>query len=84
MLSGIITAITTTFTGVATAFGTMIVNLFSSLFVSSGEGTEGLSALGQAGIVFFAIGMIVSVLGTVLGILRIRKGKGKSNKKKGK
>lgn len=71
MISGIISAITQTFTGVATAFGTMILNLFTSLFVSSGT-EEGLSAIGQAGVVFFAIGMIVSVLGTVLGILKIR------------
>ena len=75
MITGIISAITQTFTGVAGAFGTMIVNLFTNLFVSSGE-TEGLSALGQAGVVFFAIGMIVSVLATVLGVLKIRRKKG--------
>lgn len=81
MISGIISAITQTFTGVAGAFGTMIVNLFTNLFVSSGT-EEGLSSLGQAGVVFFAIGMIVSVLGTVLGILKIRKrGKGKRTKR---
>ena len=81
MISGIISAITTTFTGVATAFGTMVLNLFTSLFVSSGT-EEGLSVLGQAGVVFFAIGMILSVFATVLGILKIkRKGKGKINKK---
>lgn len=80
MITGIITAITQVFTGVATAFGTMIVNLFNALFVSSGE-SEGLSSLGQAGIVFFAIGMIVSVLATCLGILKIRKGSGKKKAK---
>lgn len=79
MISGIISAITQTFTGVASAFGTMILNLFTSLFVSSGE-TSGLSVIGEAGIVFFAIGMIVSVLATVLGILKIRR-KGKGGKR---
>lgn len=72
MITGIISAITQTFTGVASAFGSMIVSLFTSLFVSSGT-EEGLSSLGQAGVVFFAIGMIMSVLGTVLSILKIRK-----------
>ena len=69
MIAGIIEAITQTFTGVASAFGTMVVNLFTSLFIQG----EGLSNLGAAGICFFAIGLILSVFGTVLGILKIRK-----------
>lgn len=69
MLNGIIAAITTTFTGVASAFGTMVVNLFSGLFIKG----EGLSELGLAGICFYSIGLILSVFGTVLGILKIRK-----------
>lgn len=69
MLNEIIAAITTTFTGVASAFGTMVVNLFSGLFIKG----EGLSELGVAGICFYSIGLILSVFGTVLGILKIRK-----------
>lgn len=69
MIAGIIEAITQTFTGVATSFGTMVVNLFSSLFIQG----EGLSNLGAAGICFYSIGLILSVFGTVLGILKIRK-----------
>lgn len=71
MISNIIDAIQSAFSGFGTAFITMVKTLFNGLIFADGTGTEtALSNIAIFGFVFLSISLVLSVCYWVVGLVR--------------
>lgn len=83
VLTNILSGIASVFTTYVPALAGGIYEMFVNVFCTTAEGAvTGLNELGYTALAFIGIGIVSGLVATVLGILRIRKKKGKKSRRR--
>lgn len=80
LLSAIASVFTTYVPALATGIYTMFINTFCE--VSEAGAVSGLNALGYVAVGFIGLGIVSGLVATVLGVLRIKRKKGKKSRRR--